>query len=746
MSILYFEENRTYLLQGDNTSYAMTVNRDGWLCHLYWGKKVNSASDLPTLSDLSQRRSMIGTKVSEDEFLEYRTWGGFSVLEPSLKVTFPDGTRSLFLIFKEHKIENDLLKITLKDTQYPIEICLNYRIIPELDIIERHAEIHNTGEESFFIESAGSANWTLPGHKKYRLTYFTGNYGHESQMSREMLGKAKRVLETRRGLSGFDCVPFFMIDSGDASEELGDVYFGSVLWSGNWKIAIEKNCDDQHIITGGINDFDFEYCLDAGEKFSTPVFVAGYLTEGGFGGVSRRMHRYERSYIIHPSERDRLLPIIYNTHNGFGNRVDENIVMNEIDAAHEAGIELFVLEGGWSGWDDIDSPVNNYQSHRLGFGTWEVNPKRFPNGLKPISDKLHGYGMKFGLWIEPESVFNTSRIVTEHPDWIIGYDNRPFESSAMDCYSLDMANDDACEYITSVLIKLIGENGVDYLKNDFNRMIPHMGRRGVDYKHKKEGNARYTQNMWKCYSKIKETFPDLIFENSAAGGKRLDLGMLRFSGRMHRSDNQDPLDAVRIFEGLAHFIPPKFQGGACFVSNAYSGWFNSRKTTIQTQGFMGMLSSLSVSIGLREISSECLDEIKRVVALAKNVRSTVQLGDFYRLVSVYENPYAAYQYVDADKKRSVAFILGQHMHFAEMPDRLRFKALKPDVQYRVTGHGTYYKRPYCRLEPTHPYFYEEIPERTCDYGVFSGNGLMNVGLPISVRGDCQSELLIIEEI
>lgn len=747
MSIQYFEKEKTFLLQGKETTYAMTVNNNGWLCHLYWGKKVELVSDLPTLHELTHRRSMIGSHISEIELLEYRTWGGECVLEPSLKITFPDGTRSLFLVYKSHEIQDELLTVTLEDTQYPVEVTLRYEVRPEMDIIERSAEIRNTGSEAFTLEMAGSANWTLPKHSQYRLTYFTGAYGHEFQMSRETFGSAKRVLESRRGLSGFDCAPFFMVDSGDATEEFGDVFFGSVIWSGNWKIVAERDWSEQNVIAGGINDFEFAYYLEPGQVYETPVFFAGYLTEGGFGGVSRQMHRYEREYIIHPTERNRVLPIIYNTHNSFYNRVDESIVMAEIDAAHEAGIELFILEGGWSGWDDLDSPVNNYHSHRLGFGTWEVNPKRFPNGLKPIADKIHGYGMKFGLWIEPEAVFHTSRIVQEHPDWIIGYDNRPLEiSGAMGCYSLDMANDEACEYITNLLIKLVGDNEIDYIKNDFNRFISHMGRRGVALEHKQEGNDKYTRNMWKCYRSLKEAFPDLIFENSASGGKRLDLGMLTFAGRMHRSDNQDPLDSVTMFDTLSYFIPPKFHGGACFVSNAFSGWFNSRRTPIQYQGHMGMMSSLSVSLGLQEVSAECLSEIKRVIALAKQVREVVQMGDLYRIVSVLDNPYGAYQFVSEDATQSVVFIMGQHMHFAEMPDRVCLKALKPDAQYRVTGHGTYYQKPYCRYEPTQPYYYEEIPERTKDYGVYTGRGLMNAGLPIAIRGDAQSEVIMIEEI
>ena len=154
-----------------------------------------------------------------------------------------------------------------------------------MDIIERSAVIHNVGKEPFVLEMAESANWTLPKHSHYRLTYFTGDYGHEFQMNRETFGSAKRVLESRRGLSGFDCAPFFMVDSGNATEEHGDVYFGSVIWSGNWKIVAERDWSEQNVIAGGINDFEFEYYLKPGQTYETPVFMAGYLAEGGFGGV-----------------------------------------------------------------------------------------------------------------------------------------------------------------------------------------------------------------------------------------------------------------------------------------------------------------------------------------------------------------------------------------------------------------------------------------------------------------------------
>ena len=408
--------------------------------------------------------------------------------------------------------------------------------------------------------------------------------------------------------------------------------------------------------------------------------------------------------------------------------------------AHEAGIELFVLEGGWTGTEDIDSPTNNGQSHRLGFGTWTVNKVRFPNGLKAISDRVHSYGMKFGLWIEPESVFPLNELVTEHPDWIVGYDHRDLEIKGIGCYSLNMANDDACEYITNVLIKLISENGIDYIKNDFNRANTHLGWRGEEIKHQKEAWDKYVRNMWKCYGTVKEKFPNLIFENSAGGGKRTDLGMLKFAGRMHRSDNQDPVDSLKMHEGFTYLLPSKFAGGACFISDLYSQLVNRRKTTMEFQAHVGMMSGLSVSLKFAELSDERMAELKRLLALNKEIRETVQTGEFYRLVSIYDRPYCAYQFRGNGGKRSIVFCFAENIEFGKTADFIRLKALEPDKKYKVTGNGTYYK-----YHTTSPKYKTEIPSHKKDYGVHTGAGLMNIGIQIGIHGQGSSEILVVEE-
>ena len=54
-------------------------------------------------------------------------------------------------------------------------------------------------------------------------------------------------------------------------------------------------------------------------------------------------------------------------------------------------------------------------------GTWEVDLKRFPKGLRPISDHAHAKNIKTLLWFEPERVSSNTWLAINHYDWILGW-------------------------------------------------------------------------------------------------------------------------------------------------------------------------------------------------------------------------------------------------------------------------------------------------------------------------------------
>ena len=72
----------------------------------------------------------------------------------------------------------------------------------------------------------------------------------------------------------------------------------------------------------------------------------------------------------------------------------------EIDGAAALGAELFVLDAGWY----AGTGRNGAGDFTSGLGSWQVDRARFPSGLRALRDYAHDRGMKFGIWVEPERV------------------------------------------------------------------------------------------------------------------------------------------------------------------------------------------------------------------------------------------------------------------------------------------------------------------------------------------------------
>ncbi|WP_206360164.1 alpha-galactosidase, partial [Pseudomonas viridiflava] len=80
------------------------------------------------------------------------------------------------------------------------------------------------------------------------------------------------------------------------------------------------------------------------------------------------------------------------------------------EAAASVGVERFVLDDGW---------FRGRPDDRSGLGDWFIDDATWPEGLRPLADQVHGLGMQFGLWFEPEMVNPVSDLVAQHPDWVL---------------------------------------------------------------------------------------------------------------------------------------------------------------------------------------------------------------------------------------------------------------------------------------------------------------------------------------
>src|SRR5215213_11704325 len=108
MPILFDEERRLWGLRSSGATYAMAVDEEGRLRHLYFGPPVPRLEDLAPTDELSSplgRDHFFPWESPEgpNERYEYAAWGGMYYHEPCLKATFDDGVRDARPVYERHE-------------------------------------------------------------------------------------------------------------------------------------------------------------------------------------------------------------------------------------------------------------------------------------------------------------------------------------------------------------------------------------------------------------------------------------------------------------------------------------------------------------------------------------------------------------------------------------------------------------------------------------------------------------------
>lgn len=686
----------------------MGLSPDGQLQHLYWGGPVWRIDDLQPAAQARDISSFDPHQMLENE--EYPGWGGPRYYEPALKITRADGDRDLVLRYASHELRGDELDITLKDIRDDIEAVLHYRVYPDVGILARWSTIHNRTSQKIMVESAQSASWYLPRGGGYRLSYLSGRWAAETQVNREPIHEGMKVLESRLGHTGHNLNPWFAMDTGNAEEENGRVWFGGLAWSGNWRITVEQTPYEQVRVTGGYNTFDFGYPLDPGQTLNTPVFYGGF-TSGGFGEASRLMHRLELKYIEPNGLKARLRPVLYNSWEATEFNVDEKGQEALADKAAKLGVELFVMDDGWFGERNTD---------RAGLGDWVPNPQKFPNGLNGLIQYVNKLKMDFGLWVEPEMVNPDSNLYRAHPDWVMNFKGRP-RSELRNQLVLNLARDDVRDYLFNVLDKLASTYNIRYFKWDMNRTFSEPGWPEVSADEQKELWVKYVLNFYDILERLRQKHPNLEIESCSGGGGRIDLGILRYVDEFWTSDNTEAFDRLRIQEGFSQAYAAKLM--SAWVTDVPN--MNGRSTPLQFRFLVAMQGALGIGANLNKWTDADFDLAQRMIALDKQIRPTVQRGKLYRLLSPRTNDTTSNEYVAEDGAQAVLFAFRHSQEYNTLPPVLYLRGLDERALYKV----------------------HSIDGKLLGGdGEYSGAYLMNHGVQILLKGDFDSTAAVLDRL
>lgn len=268
----------------------------------------------------------------------------------------------------------------------------------------------------------------------------------------------------------------------------------------------------------------------SGEGFETIWFDFGAVN-GSIDDLAAAFREFQLKYTTLNLE-SRKPYIFYNSwcfqernkwwnHKTFLADMTEERMLKEIDAAHEMGIDVFVLDTGW------------YEKT----GDWSVNPARFTDGMKRLKAKLDEYGMKLGLWIGPPSAAITSLAHSLHPECKISTDGKIWDPRPIweteESYEMCLVSP-YWEHLADTLIGLAKNLGVTYFKWD---AIGQYGCNAPNHDHGDETNTpeeradayafRVGIYMEKIVNKICAECPDVIVDFDITEGHRsVGLGFL----------------------------------------------------------------------------------------------------------------------------------------------------------------------------------------------------------------------------
>lgn len=662
-----------WVLSTPHTSYVLRVDETGAPRHVAWGARLTAAEAgelvVPDGEPPSsfEGRAPVGEELPVD--------GGTRYGVPSLQVRYADGSRGFEWQPTGHRVLEPApgtteLVLEFRDRLHPLHVALHYTLREGTDVIERHAVVRNAGETPVHLLRADSAAWSLPPLPDYRISHVTGQWAAESRLHREPLPHGETVLTSRRGTTSHHAGPWVMLDDGDAGEEHGRVWSAALAWSGSWRVTLQRTPDERAGFTGGVGHDGTSVPLAPGEEFTSPVF-AGLFTDGGFGAASRAWHGYTREHVL-PHGRE-TAPVLYNSWEATGFDVDEASQLRLAERAAALGVELYVVDDGWFGARRDD---------RAGLGDWTPAPDRFPRGLRPLADAVHGLGMRFGVWVEPEMVNPDSDLYRAHPDWVLHVPGRE-RSELRHQLVLNFARDDVADWAHAWLTRLVADAGVDFLKWDMNRAFSEAGWSGRPDGHDRLWTG-YVHNLYGVLDRLRADHPGLRVETCSGGGGRADLGILRRTDQAWTSDNTDAVDRLVIQDGFGQVLPARVMSAwVTDVPNPFTG----RTVPLRYRFHVAMAGLLGIGGDLNRWSDQEMAEGAELVAEYKRVRHLVQHGARYRPAGPGGEGPTVVQYA-ADDGSETLVLACRRGPGRGVPDApVRLGGLTPGARYRDTRTG-----------------------------------------------------------
>ena len=726
---LYAVKQKNFILLGNKEiQYVLQIHEEtGKVTLLHFGEKVSTLNPRPGYQD----DSMGGDEYSSI-YSDYPIYGDGDDREPALKLCSSEtGIRTFDFRYQGYEIvsgKNGLLKsglpctyiehenearsmiVKLRDENIGLDLHLHYTIFRDFNAIARHTEIINNGNQTIIIErlSSWSVDFAPSSYENgYNFLQLQGAWARECEEVWNKVDHGKYVIADAEGSRVLRANPFVALANGPVSEDSGEVFGFSHVYSGSFQSVVQVNQWGLLRLNMGMHPDLFQWKLNPGESVESPESVAVYSSKG-LGEMSRHFHSLYRTRLARGEWRDKMRPILINTWEPFGFSFTHSSLLDLAKSAQGTGVDLFVLDDGWFGARNSD---------KAGLGDWYPNKEKLPNGLHGLAKDVNSLGLDFGLWIEPESISFDSHLYRTHPEWVVQVPGRrPIEMRNQ--LLLDLTSSDVQDYLIETFTNILNCANIKYVKWDHNRFISNPYSLSLSRDRQCEFHHRYMLGFYRVAASLTSRFPSILFEGCSSGGGRFDPGTLAFFPQVWASDNTDVEERVKIQHSLSMVYPLSMVGAHVSTSpNQQVG----RITDWGSRTAVAHFGTFGYELDMRY-------EPKNQVSIDSNVHVTIRHliheGFFYRLRNPNKSNLAAWSCVSKDNSReAVVFVYQRHQHTREIIPSFLLKGLDSKKNYFVV----------------------EIPKGSCKR-ICSGNELMGRGFTTTFSRDFEGQLFYLCEV
>lgn len=553
---------------------------------------------------------------------EFRVWKGpnpeeFSFLLNGEKVT---GNTGWQVTNVDQQTTGDITssQINLRgltDLNKNLELTITYLSYPDLPVIRKKIDFTNTGTTELKLESLDVESLNVPWGNTHNIVF--QNYARYKHIG-----------------------PF----TGNWDDPLvivHDPFMQRGIVIGNETPGIMKRtfvCSDGRTLSAGLThtdqDFAFRKWLQPDEKWgSTWTFTGLYSGKNPEEFVEGPVSDFVRKYMgIRLAKIPHRPTFVYNTWKPFRREVNEKMVKELADAAAACGVEEFIIDDGW----------------QVGFGDWEIDYQKFPNGLKPVFDYIKSKGMKPGLWLSMGAASTDSKVFKAHPEWFARYRDGNF----VNLHSAGSDRVTACfttgwkDYIKGKILNLVKEHGLEYVKLDFaivasayrfNPDITGCFAQNHTHKDRNESYLEIYRRAWQLFDELHEAAPDLFIDctfETMGKLQLIDYDMCKHAegNWLSNFEGEAPRGSVRVRQ-MSWWRSPAIPATAMVIGN------QSLDDEMAMYSFKSLSGSLPIMLGdPRKMSPEKQQQFKEVAGWLRSMEEKHRIMLFRQDLAEFSEP------------------------------------------------------------------------------------------------------------